>query len=105
MASTILRTLEVPSYGAAEPDEYLLRHLADKQMLLILDNYEHLLTGAEPDRRDGYGLVTKMLGAAPRIKLLVTSRTRLNVRAEWLAPLEGMRTPEETPVTPHLRWV
>ena len=102
LASTILRTLEVPSYGAAEPDEYLLRHLADKQMLLILDNYEHLLTGAEPDRRDGYGLVTKMLGAAPRIKLLVTSRTRLNVRAEWLAPLEGMRTPEETPVTPHL---
>ena len=65
LASTILRTLEVPSYGAAEPDEHLLRHLADKQMLLILDNYEHLLTGAEPDRRDGYGLVTKMLGAAP----------------------------------------
>ncbi len=91
LAATILRTLQAPSYGAAEPDQHILSYLADKQMLLILDNYEQLLTGSEPDRRDGYGLVTKILGAAPRIKLLVTSRTRLNVRAEWLAPLEGMR--------------
>ena len=96
LAATILRALEVPSYGAAEPDQHILSYLAGKQMLLVLDNYEQLLTGSEPDRRDGYGLVTKMLGAAPRIKLLVTSRTRLNVRAEWLAPLEGMRTPERS---------
>jgi len=95
LAATILRTLQVPSHGAAEPDQHVLNYLTGKQMLLVLDNYEQLLTGTEPDRRDGYGLVTKILGAAPRIKLLVTSRTRLNVRAEWLAPLAGMRTPEE----------
>jgi DNA-binding SARP family transcriptional activator/predicted ATPase len=93
LAPTILHTLQAPSYGAAEPDQHVLDYLAGKQMLIILDNYEQLLTGAEPDRRDGYGLVTKILDAAPRIKLLITSRARLNVRAEWLEMLEGMRTP------------
>jgi predicted ATPase/DNA-binding SARP family transcriptional activator/tetratricopeptide (TPR) repeat protein len=95
LAATILRTLQVSAQGAAEPDQHILHYLADKQMLLILDNYEHLLTGPEPDRRDGYGLVTKMLGAAPGIKLLVTSRSRLNVHAEWLVPLEGLEIPTE----------
>ena len=95
LAETILRALQVPSQGATEPDQQVMNYLADKQMLLVLDNYEHLLTGPEPDRRDGYGLVTKMLGAAPRVKLLVTSRARLNVRAEWLAPLEGLGLPED----------
>lgn len=96
LAATILRALQAPSFGAAEPDQHVLSYLAGKQMLLVLDNYEQLLTGAEPDRRDGYGLVTKILGAAPQIKLLVTSRARLNVRAEWLAPLEGMRMPGDS---------
>ena len=95
LAEAILRALQVPAQGATEPDQQVMSYLADKQMLLVLDNYEQLLTGPEPDRRDGYGLVTKMLGAAPRVKLLVTSRARLNVRAEWLAPLEGLAAPEE----------
>jgi predicted ATPase/DNA-binding SARP family transcriptional activator len=93
LAATILRTLQVPTSGAAAPDQHVLSYLADKQVLLLLDNYEHLLTGVEPDRRDGYGLVTMILAAAPRVKLLVTSRARLNVRAEWLETLEGLRTP------------
>ena len=94
LAVTILRALKAPFYGATEPDRHVVSYLADKQMLLVLDNYEQLLTGAKSDRRDGYGLVTQILDAAPRVKLLVTSRARLNVRAEWLAPLAGMRTPE-----------
>jgi DNA-binding SARP family transcriptional activator len=93
LAATILRTLQAPAFGAAESDQHVLSYLAGRQLLLVLDNYEHLLTGAEPDRCDGYGLVTKILGAAPQVKLLVTSRARLNVRAEWLETLEGMRVP------------
>jgi len=77
-----------------EPDQYLLRYLADKQMLLVLDNYEHLLSGPENDRRDGYGLVTKLVASALEVKLLITSRARLNVTPEWLAPLEGLELPE-----------
>lgn len=94
LSATILRQLRAP-HAATEPDEYLLSYLADKQMLLVLDNYEHLLSGPESDLRDGYGLVTKLVAAAPEVKLLITSRTRLNVRAEWLAPLEGLESPGE----------
>ena len=68
-------------------------------MLLVLDNYEHLLSGPESDRRDGYGLVTKLVAVAPEVKLLITSRTRLNVRAEWLAPLEGLALPPDDEVS------
>ena len=94
LAPTILRTLNVPQQ-TAEPDQHLLDFLHDKKMLLVLDNYEHLLTGSDPDRRDGYGLVTQVLATAPQVKLLVTSRSRLNVTAEWLTPLDGMRAPPE----------
>ncbi|MDQ1300863.1 MAG: hypothetical protein QG637_783 [Chloroflexota bacterium] len=94
ISTAILQALRAPR-RAGEPDQYLLDYLADKRLLLVLDNYEHLLSGAESDRRDGYGLVTKLVAAAPQVKLLITSRARLNVRAEWLAPLEGMQTPGE----------
>ena len=47
----------------------------DKHLLLVLDNYEHLLSGPDEDRRDGYGLVTKLVVAAPDVKLLITSRS------------------------------
>ena len=59
---------------ATDPDDTLLDYLADKRLLLVLDNYEHLLSGPDEDRRDGYGLVTKLVVAAPDVKLLITSR-------------------------------
>ena len=45
------------------------RHLSAKHLLLVLDNYEHLL--------DGVGVVTGLLEACPQLKLLVTSRETL----------------------------
>jgi predicted ATPase/DNA-binding SARP family transcriptional activator len=92
ISTAVLQALRAPRI-VSEPDHYLLDYLADKHLLLVLDNYEHLLSGEESDRRDGYGLVTQLVAAAPQVKLLITSRSRLNVRAEWLAPLEGMQTP------------
>ena len=100
LSAAILRGLRAPQQAGAGPDEHLLDFVRDKQMLLVLDNYEHLLTGPEPDRRDGYGLVTRMSAAAPQLKLLVTSRCRLNVPQEWLAPLEGLATPPPSSKTP-----
>ena len=92
LATAILHTLRVPERGA-DPEQRLLEFLRDRQMLLVLDNYEHFLTGSGPDRMDGHVLLNSMLAAAPQLKLLVTSRTRLNLRAEWLAPLSGLDVP------------
>ena len=57
----------------------------DKQLLLVLDNFEHLL--------DATDLLTDLLRSAPRLKQLVTSRVRLNLRQEWLLPLAGLDLP------------
>jgi len=89
LATTILQALSITG-PAADAQTHLLRYLRDKHALLILDNFEQLAeVGAE--------LLPKLLSAAPKVKLLVTSRVRLNLREEWLAPLAGMETPlEET---------
>lgn len=64
--------------------------LNDKHLLLILDNFEHLLAGAT--------LVDEILTHAPHIKIIVTSRVRLNLTSETLFTLEGMDFPNwETP--------
>ena len=53
-------------YGEGEPQNQLLDYLRGKTLLLILDNFEHLLDGAE--------LVNKILAHAPGVKVLATSR-------------------------------
>jgi predicted ATPase len=55
--------------------------------LLILDNYEQLIKGAT--------LTSELLAACPNLKLIVTSRERLNVKEEWVLPLEGLALPQE----------
>lgn len=69
--------------GAGDVKAQLLSYLRGKEMLLVLDNLEHLL--------DGVGLLNEILHSAPDIKLLITSRERLNVQAEWLYDVTGMK--------------
>jgi DNA-binding SARP family transcriptional activator/predicted ATPase len=86
---TIAQALGLAIHEGGESKEQLLRYLRRKRMLLILDNLEHLLEGAS--------LVTEILAAAPDLKILVTSRVRLNVRGEHLLPIGGMRYPGDSP--------
>ncbi len=62
--------------------QVVLDHLTDRQMLLVLDNFEHLVEEAL--------LVQEILVAAPRVKLLVTSREKLRLEAETLYHLSGL---------------
>ena len=73
-------------FGQRPPEAQLFDYLQDKEMLLILDNLEHLLAGVE--------LITSMLEKAPNIKMLVTSRERLNLHAERIFDLRGLSVPE-----------
>jgi predicted ATPase len=74
-----------------------LDYLRQKAMLLIMDSFEHLLAGPEPGRGDGAGLVADVLQTAPDVKILTTSRARLNVQGECLFHLAGMDFPEPLP--------
>ena len=77
-------------YEGGEPRQQLLDYLRHKHMLLILDNFEHLLEGAN--------LVIEITQTAPRVKVLITSRLRLNLQGEQLFHLSGMDFPDwETP--------
>jgi len=82
---TIAAHLNVQLSTSADPTMQLLNYLRDKRMLLVLDNFEHLLSGAS--------LITTLLEAAPRIKIVVTSRERLNLRGETVYALGGMALP------------
>jgi predicted ATPase/DNA-binding SARP family transcriptional activator/Tfp pilus assembly protein PilF len=85
--TAIADALQLPFHGREEPKTQLLNYLRQKEILLVLDNFEHLLPGA--------ALLTGILQTAPRVKLLVTSRERLNLRGEWLIPIAGLRLPVE----------
>jgi predicted ATPase/DNA-binding SARP family transcriptional activator len=67
--------------------QILLNHLRRKQLLLILDSFEHLL--------DGVDLVGEILQTAPGVKVLATSRARLNVGGEHRFQVVGMEYPED----------
>ena len=64
----------------------LLNYLRQRQMLLVLDNFEHLSAGSE--------LLIEILQAAPRVRILVTSRERLHLQVEQLFPIRGLTYPE-----------
>jgi predicted ATPase len=74
---------------SGEPRQQLLDYLRGKEVLLLLDNFEHLLEGA--------GLATEVLQAAPGVVVLVTSRARLNLQGEHLVHVAGMDCPPLTP--------
>ena len=98
--------------AGSDPRQQLLDYLRRRSMLLILDSAEHLLSQhllgdrsmnpAQTARRDGAGVVIDILQAAPNVKVLVTSRARLNVRGEHLLPIPGLDVPASIP-TDHLR--
>lgn len=85
LASTIAKTLGLTVSAVSEAKTQLLNHLREKKLLLVLDNFEHLVEGAE--------LVTELLQSAPALKVLVTSRERLMVQGEWIFEVQGLPVP------------
>jgi predicted ATPase/transcriptional regulator with XRE-family HTH domain len=71
--------------GPVDPHAQLLNYLRGKSLLLLLDNLEHLLEASGP--------LAELLRQAPGVKLLVTSRERLNLQGEWLFDIQGLPVP------------
>src|SRR5258708_22748859 len=86
LAFAMGRSVGFSFYGQDPPAVQLLNYLREKTMLLVLDNFEHLL--------DGTPLLLDLLAGAPRVKLLITSRERLNVQGEWVFQVGGMDYPQ-----------
>ena len=72
-------------YGSAPPRQQLLDYLRDRRILLVLDNFEHLLEGSR--------LVAEIVQAARDVRVLATSRERLNLQGETVYVLRGLDFP------------
>ena len=80
----VARALGLREAGATGWRELLEEELRNRELLLVLDNFEHLADGAEQ--------VSELLDAAPRLTVLVTSRRVLRLAAEQVVdvgPLDG----------------
>lgn len=83
IATTIIEVLRLQLQNGENAQKQLKYMLQKKSMLLILDNFEHLLHGVD--------FVLDLLQAAPNLKLLITSRERLNVSMEVTFVLAGLQ--------------
>lgn len=81
----VVTALELELQDGRNLQQQLLDYLSSKRILLIMDNFEHLL--------DGVGLVTDMLEAAPGLQILATSREALKLREEWIRHIRGLDVP------------
>jgi predicted ATPase len=85
IVTTIAENIGFVFHGENPPTQQLVNFLKDRTMLLVLDNFEHLLEGA--------GLVNDIIQSTSSIKIIVTSRERMNLRGETLYSLHGMDFP------------
>ncbi len=85
LLSSIAASVGFNFYSQHDLQSQLLSYLRDKEMLIVLDDFAHLL-----ERTD---LVSDMLAQAPGIKILVTSLESLNLQEEWVIRVSGLSYP------------
>ncbi len=96
VAAVVAEALDFSLAGQDNARTQLLYYLREKEILLVLDNFEQLLA------EGGVMLLLDILRGAPRVKLLVTSCEVLNLQEEWLYPLQGLLVPQDDGCTDDL---
>jgi len=86
VGATILRALAVTPAPGESPRDALVRYLSSKRLLLVIDNFEHVIDAAK--------LVGELVSACDRLKVLVTSREALRLTAEHRVVVEPLAVPE-----------
>ncbi len=85
LITAVADRLNISLGSTREPDKSLLRLLRGKVHLIVLDNFEQLLSEAD--------FLELLVDEAPQSKLLLTSRERLKLREEWVLDLDGLPYP------------
>lgn len=86
VARAIVQTLGILEVGPQPSWEHLKTYLRDKQMLLVLDNFEQILVAAPQ--------VAELLAVCPFLKILATSRAPLRIRRERQFPVTALGLPD-----------
>ena len=88
LVPSIIEALQLSVSSSERPKTQLLDYLRNRELLLFLDNFEHLVDG-------GIDFILDILQAAPEVKLLVTSRERLNIHGERVFDVGGLPIPPD----------
>ncbi len=86
VVATIAQTLGVKATRTQSQEERLLNYLRDRQLLLLLDNFEQVISAASH--------LSALLLACPSLKLFVTSRAVLHLRGEHTFPVSPLALPD-----------
>jgi predicted ATPase/DNA-binding XRE family transcriptional regulator len=90
----VAETLGVAEAPGIEVETAVAHSMLGKQVLLVLDNFEHVILAAP--------LVADLLASCPELKILVTSRKPLGVRGEQRWPVPPLDLPADTPHVTHV---
>ena len=88
IARAVVQALGFVEVGNLPAEKQLLEGIGSKQMLLVLDNCEHLIEGVA-------ALASDLLSTCPHIKIIATSRESLRIPGEWLYAIPTLGIPEE----------
>src|SRR5215216_1195171 len=86
--ATVAQALGMLDPPEAEQIDRIATSIADRRLLLVLDNFEHVI--------DAAGLVSDLLIRCPKLNLLVTSRVRLRIAGEQEYPLSPLKIASDT---------
>jgi len=86
--ASVAETLGIPERDAANPMAGLVRALADREVLVVLDNCEHVLGSAGR-------VVIALTEHCAGVRILATSRERLDVPGEFVFPVPPLELPED----------
>jgi predicted ATPase/DNA-binding CsgD family transcriptional regulator len=93
VASAVMTALDLRDQAATEPRTLLLSYLRDKDLLLVVDNCEHVLAAAAR-------IVTDVMRAAPGVRVMATSREPLSVPGEHVVPVAPLELPARQSAEP-----
>lgn len=96
--TAIASAVGCPLLGATSPETALLAFLRPRAQLLVLDNLEQLLASEHGDRLGQ--LLSGIAHEAAGVRVLVTSRERLRLRAEWVIEVTGLTLPADDGAQP-----
>jgi len=93
VGNVTLAALDLRDQAATEPGALLRSYLRDRELLLVMDNCEHLLDAAA-------SLVSDILEAAPGVRVIATSREPLSVPGEHVLPIPPLELPRADAAEP-----
>ena len=94
IVSALFESLDLTPVERTDPYRQIASYLRERQALLVLDNFEHLL--------EGVNLVAGILEQAKQVKIIATSRERLNLSLETVYPIAGLDHPPQLFVSERL---